>query len=55
MDQITLLDDAAALTDEETAPLLEAAHPEIAAAIRQLAATLDAHSDEIARMVALAA
>ncbi len=55
MDQITLLDGPVALTDDETAPLLEAALPEIAAAIRRLAATLDAHSDEIARLVAVAA
>lgn len=55
MDQITPLDSPAALTDDETAPLLEAALPEIAAAIRRLAATLDAHSDEIARLVAVAA
>lgn len=55
MDQISLLDGTLALTDDETAPLLEAAYPEIVAAIRQLAATLDAHSDELARLVVAAA
>jgi hypothetical protein len=52
MDHIAHLPaDHLALVDEETAALLEAARPEVAAAIRELGTTLAANSDELAGLI----
>jgi hypothetical protein len=52
MDTITdLCPEKLALVDEETAPLLEAVRPEITAAIRRLADTLAANSEELADLI----
>ena len=52
MDHITDLPaEQLALVDEETASMLEAVRPEITAAIRRLAYTLAANSEELADLI----
>ena len=52
MDHITDLPaEQLALVDEETASMLEAVRPEITAAIRRLADTLAANSEELADLI----